>query len=84
MHFGSAHCAGVLWQRRIHSILRLKSRLWSRQGKSSTVTPWNGAARQNSPLPKSVAELGRAAGLDARTLGGRSLFVPGKEDDRPR
>ena len=38
--------------------------------------------RLGTVLPESVAELGRAAGLDARTLGGRSLFVPGKEDDR--
>jgi len=38
--------------------------------------------RLGTVLPESVAELGRAAGLDARTLGGRSLFVPGREDDR--
>jgi len=33
--------------------------------------------RFEAALPASVAELGRAAGLDPRTLGGRSLFVPG-------
>ena len=33
--------------------------------------------RFEAALPTSVAELGRAAGLDPRTLGGRSLFVPG-------
>ena len=33
--------------------------------------------RFEATLPESVAELGRAAGLDARVLGGRSLFVPG-------
>ena len=33
--------------------------------------------RFEAELPSSVAELGRAAGLDARTLGGRSLFAPG-------
>jgi SAM-dependent methyltransferase len=33
--------------------------------------------RFEAALPDSVAELGRAAGLDPRTLGGRSLFVPG-------
>jgi SAM-dependent methyltransferase len=33
--------------------------------------------RFEAALPESVAELGRAAGLDPRTLGGRSLFVPG-------
>jgi SAM-dependent methyltransferase len=32
--------------------------------------------RFDTVLPESVAELGRAAGLDPRTLGGRSLFVP--------
>jgi SAM-dependent methyltransferase len=31
--------------------------------------------RFDGGLPESVAELGRAAGLDTRTLGGRSLFV---------
>jgi SAM-dependent methyltransferase len=30
-------------------------------------------------LPERVADLGRAAGLDPRTLGGRSLFVPAKK-----
>ena len=33
--------------------------------------------RFEAALPPSVAELGRAAGLDPRTLGGRSLFVKG-------
>ena len=33
--------------------------------------------RFEAALPASVAELGRAAGLDPRTLGGRSLFVMG-------
>jgi len=33
--------------------------------------------RFEAALPESVAELGRAAGLDVRVLGGRSLFVPG-------
>jgi SAM-dependent methyltransferase len=33
--------------------------------------------RFEAALPESVAELGRAAGLDPRTLGGRSLFVKG-------
>ena len=33
--------------------------------------------RFEAELPSSVAELGRAAGLDPRTLGGRSLFAPG-------
>ena len=33
--------------------------------------------RFEAALPASVAELGRAAGLDPRTLGGRSLFVKG-------
>jgi SAM-dependent methyltransferase len=33
--------------------------------------------RFEAVLPASVAELGRAAGLDPRTRGGRSLFVPG-------
>ena len=33
--------------------------------------------RFEAALPQSVAELGRAAGLDPRTLGGRSLFVKG-------
>jgi SAM-dependent methyltransferase len=32
--------------------------------------------RFDAMLPESVADLGRAAGLDTRTLGGRSLFVP--------
>ena len=32
--------------------------------------------RFDAVLPESVADLGRAAGLDPRTLGGRSLFVP--------
>jgi hypothetical protein len=33
--------------------------------------------RFEAALPASVAELGRAAGLDPRTLGGRSLFLKG-------
>jgi methyltransferase family protein len=36
--------------------------------------------RFEADLPESVAALGRAAGLDTRALGGRSLFLPG---DRP-
>lgn len=34
--------------------------------------------RFEAALPESVAALGRAAGLDTRALGGRSLFLPGK------
>ena len=33
--------------------------------------------RFDVPLPARLAELGRAAGLDPRVLGGRSLFLPG-------
>jgi hypothetical protein len=33
--------------------------------------------RFEEPLPPSVLELGRAAGLDPRALGGRSLYLPG-------
>jgi hypothetical protein len=33
-------------------------------------------------LPEDVADLGRAAGLDTRTLGGRSLFVPAASSRR--
>ena len=38
--------------------------------------------RFEAELPSSVAELGRAAGLDPRTLGGRSLFAPGLAGSR--
>ena len=38
--------------------------------------------RFEAELPASVAELGRAAGLDPRTLGGRSLFAPGSAGSR--